>query len=90
MRSDPGLIERRRTITPPITPGGPTPPDAIAQYLAAEQDLGRIRSGTNCLEAALVLLATLFDIGIMPTHGSVADTHLFGRAGELLVYGLGE
>lgn len=90
MRSDPEFIERRRTMTPPITPDGPTPPEALAQYLAAEQHLGRIRADINCLEAALILLATLFGIGLMPTQGPGADTHLIRRAVELFVHGLDE
>ena len=43
MRSDPELIERRRTMTSPIPLGELSPPEAIAQYLGAEQELGRIR-----------------------------------------------
>lgn len=88
IRSDPELIERRRTMTPPITPDGPTPPEAIAQYLAAEQELGRIRADIDSLEAALVLLATLFGIGLMPTRGPGADTRLIRSAVELFVHGL--
>jgi AcrR family transcriptional regulator len=90
IRSDPELIERRRTMTPPINPDGPTPPEAIAQYLAAEQHLGRIRADIKCLEAAIVLLATLFGIGLMPTHGPGADTAMIRSAVELFVHGLDE
>lgn len=90
MRSDPELIERRRTMTPPVNPDGPTPPEAIAQYLAAEQHLGRIRTDVNCLDAGLVLLATLLGIGLMPTQGSGADAAMIRSAVELFVHGLHE
>jgi AcrR family transcriptional regulator len=90
LHSDPELIERRRTMAPPISLNGPTPPEAIAQYLVAEQERGRIRSDIDCLEAALVLLATLFGIGLMPTQGPGADTHMIRRAVELFVHGMEE
>ena len=90
LHSDPELIERRRTMAPPISLNGPTPPEAIAQYLVAEQERGRIRSDIDCLEAALVLLATLFGIGLMPTQGPGDDTHMIRRAVELFVHGLAE
>ena len=88
MLSDPELIDRRRTMTPPAGLDGPTPPEAIAQYLAAEQDLGRIRTGINTVEAALVLLATLFGLGLMPAHEPGADTRLIRSAVEIYVHGL--
>ena len=85
MRSDPELSERRRTMTPPI------PPDAIAQYPGAEQNLGRIRHDVNCLDAALVLLATLFGIGLMPNDtADMTDRNnlLIRSAAELFLHGL--
>jgi AcrR family transcriptional regulator len=91
MRSDPELIERRRTMTPLIPPDGPSPPEAIAQYLGAEQNLGRIRRDINCLDATLILLATLFGIGLMPNDtADMTDRNnlLIRSAVELLVHGL--
>lgn len=91
MRTDPELIARRRTMAPPISPDGPSPPEAIAQYLTAEQERGRIRSDVNCLDAALVLLATLFGIGLMPNEPGSAperDNSLVRSAVELFVRGL--
>ena len=88
MRSDPELM---RTMTPPIPPDGPSPPDAIAQYLGAEQNLGRIRRDVNCLDAALVLLATLFGICLMPNDtADMTDRNnlLIRSAVELFVHGL--
>ena len=88
MRSDPELM---RTMTPPIPPDGPSPPDAIAQYLGAEQNLGRIRRDVNCLDAALILLATLFGIGLMPNDtADMTDRNnlLIRSAVELFVHGL--
>ena len=91
MRSDPELIERRRRMTPPIPPDGPSPPEAIAQYLGAEQNLGRIRHDVNCLDAALVLLATLFGICLMPNDtADMTDRNnlLIRSAVELFLHGL--
>lgn len=91
MRSDPELIERRRTMTPLIPPDGPSPPEAIAQYLGAEQNLGRIRRDINCIDATLILLATLFGIGLMPNDtADMTDRNnlLIRSAVELLVHGL--
>ena len=88
MRSDP---ERRRTMTPPILPDGPSPPEAIAQYLGAEQNLGRIRRDVDCLDAALILLATLFGICLMPNDtADMTDRNnlLIRSAVELFVHGL--
>ena len=88
MRSDPELM---RTMTPPIPPDGPSPPEAIAQYLGAEQNLGRIRRDVNCLDAALILLATLFGIGLMPNDtADMTDRNnlLIRSAVELFVHGL--
>jgi hypothetical protein len=88
MRSDPELM---RTMTPPIPPDGPSPPDAIAQYLGAEQNLGRIRHDVNCLDAAPILLATLFGIGLMPKDtADMTDRNnlLIRSAVELFLHGL--
>lgn len=91
MRTDPELIARRQTMTPPISPDGPSPPEAMTQYLRAEQERGRIRAGVNCLDAALVLLAALFGIGLMPSDGgdtAERDNSLIRSAVELFVHGL--
>jgi AcrR family transcriptional regulator len=91
MRSDPELIERRRTMTPPISPDGPSPPEALAHYLGAEQERGRIRADVDCLDVALVLLATLFGIGLMPDDLSDVtdrDNPLIRSAVELFFRGL--
>ena len=85
MRRGPELIERRRTMTPPI------PPEAIAQYPGAKQNLGRIRRNINCLDAALILLATLFGIGLMPNDtADMTDRNnlLIRSAAELFLHGL--
>ena len=75
-------------MTPPVHPDGPTPPEAIAQYLAAEQEFGRIRPDVDCLEAAIVLLAALFGIGLMPTPDGSVDTPLVHGAVALFMRGL--
>jgi hypothetical protein len=91
MRTDPELMARRQTMTPPIAADGPSPPEAIAHYLRAEQERGRIRADVNCLDAALVLLATLFGISLMPNDVADSlerDNSLISAAVELFVGGL--
>jgi len=67
--SDPELAAQRRAALaagPGLPPG---PPDAIAAYLAAEQHLGRVRADVDPVEAAIVVLATLFGLGATPSPG---------------------
>ena len=76
--TDPDLAREHRTA---MANAGPDlmalgPPGVIAAYLAAEQRLGRIQSGIDAGEAAIVILATLFGIALVPDDpeaGSVAD-----------------
>ena len=65
------------------------PPKVIADYLEAEQKLGRIRSDLPAAEVAGVLLATLFGLGIVATKGvEGVDHRLLASAVRLIAAGL--
>ena len=64
IQADPELAALRRStlaLSGPL-PGGP--PEAIAAYLAAERDRGRVRADVEPADASLVLLATLFGLAM--------------------------
>ena len=63
IRSDPELAAQRRAH---VAGQGrlPGPPRAIAEYLAAEQRLGRVRSDIDPEEVAIMILAMLFGLAI--------------------------
>jgi AcrR family transcriptional regulator len=63
IRSDPELAGQRQALA--ASQGRlPGPPRAIADYLAAEQRLGRVRSDIDPEETALMILAMLFGLAI--------------------------
>jgi len=67
---DPELAAQRRRAL--AAAGGslpPGPPEAIAAYLAAEKDLGRVRSDVNPREAAVLILAALFGLAADQSSG---------------------
>ena len=70
LQADPELARQRRVA---LEEGAtlPGPPGALAAYLAAERDLGRVSSGVDPSAAAVVLLATLF--GLAMTDGGRLD-----------------
>ena len=55
------------------------PPYLLAQYLAAEQQLGRIRPELDAGQLAVVLLATLFGLGLNPSTPPGATDHALLR-----------
>lgn len=87
--SDPELAaQRRRALAarPGLPPG---PPDAIAAYLAAEQRLGRVRADVDPVEAAIIVLATLFGLGATPAPGGGApEPERLRGAVRLLLHGI--
>jgi AcrR family transcriptional regulator len=64
--SDPDLAERRRELAPQHLEDGPHPPMYLAAYLSEEQKLGRIRYDVDCVQAAMMLLASMFGLAMMP------------------------
>jgi AcrR family transcriptional regulator len=65
------------------------PPHLLAQYLAAEQQHGRIRPDLDPGQIAVVLLATLFGLALNPTAGPGATNHMMIRAAvTITLYGI--
>jgi AcrR family transcriptional regulator len=89
--TDPELAGRRGTTVPAPGHGAlPGPPMFLAEYLAAEQTVGRIRAEVLCDEAAVVLLATLFGLALIPSSpGTVVDKDLLKAAVRNFVVGTG-
>ena len=67
--ADPELAGRQRIPGPDtaLPPDRPDVPGYLADYLRAEQRLGRARADLDCHAAAITLLATLFGIAMAPT-----------------------
>jgi hypothetical protein len=61
----------------------------IAAYLAAEQSLGRIRADVDPAQVAVVVLATLFGLALVPSgDGNGVDQDLLASAVRLLTTGI--
>ena len=67
IQADPELARQRQAVLAASGPLPGGPPQAIAAYLAAEQQLGRVTREVDPTEAAVMLLATLF--GLAMTNG---------------------
>ncbi len=89
MLADPELAAQRRR--PPYPGGpGPGPPVRIAEYLAAEQRLGRVRADADPQRATMILLAVLFGLAVGPPAApGPVDPDLIRDAVRLLLTGLG-
>lgn len=85
--TDPELAHQRRQMGPALPPGRPVgPPDFIARYLAAEQRLGRVRGDADPEQLAVIMLATLFGLSVLPSDdGAGVDQELVAAAVKLLV-----
>ena len=84
--SDPELARRRQALMQEGPDQPPGPPQAIARYLAAEQAGGRVRSDAEPRAMAIVLLATLFGLALVPPEtGSTIDRGLVEAAVRLIV-----
>jgi AcrR family transcriptional regulator len=88
--TDPDLArQQRQAVT--AHPEGPLvgPPMYIAAYLAAEQSLGRIRADVDPAQVAVVVLATLFGLALVPSgDGNGVDQDLLASAVRLLTTGI--
>jgi AcrR family transcriptional regulator len=89
--SDPELSAQRRHAL--AAAGGtlpPGPPEAVGVYLAAEQELGRVRAEVDPHEAARLILGFLFSIAVMPTvEEAVIDPNRLASAVRIFVHGIG-
>jgi AcrR family transcriptional regulator len=91
IQADPELAALRRSalaIGAPL-PGGP--PEAIAAYLSAERDLGRVRPDVDPAEAAIVVLAVLFGLAITASApGTRLEADRIRSAVRMLTRGVAE
>jgi AcrR family transcriptional regulator len=90
MLTDPELARqhpRNGAMPPPgLLPG---PPEYLARYLAAEQRLGRLRDDVEPARTAIIILATLFSLGMLPSReGAAVDPELLATAIDLLTTGM--
>jgi AcrR family transcriptional regulator len=88
--ADPELAAQRRAA---MAAAGsslpPGPPEAVAAYLAAEQQLGRVRADLDPRQAATVLLGMLLALGTIPTLGDEGlSPERVASAVRLLVRGI--
>ena len=66
------------------------PPHDIAQYLAKEQTLGRVRADCDPILAAITLLAMLFGLAVHPVLGKdLAESELLCASVSYFVDGFG-
>jgi len=88
--ADPELARQRYQTAPALPEGRPVgPPEFIAEYLAAEQKLGRVRADVATEQVAVVILATLFGLSLLPSdEGTGVDRHLLVAAVRLLLTGI--
>ncbi len=105
MLTDPELGARRRagisalhTADPTGAVAGlpdPNPPALMAQYLKAEQQLGRVRPEIDPTRAAITILATLMGLAVLPPQDPLHDPSddpiaaaLLETAADILAKGL--
>ena len=88
--TDPDLARQQRQAVA-AHPEGPLvgPPMYIAAYLAAEQSLGRVRGDVDPAQVAVVVLATLFGLALVPSGDAKGvDRGLLASAVRLLTTGI--
>ena len=92
LRADPELA---RSLQVAATTQGPPPgpPASLAAYLAAEQALGRVRPEIDAERTAIVVLATLFGLAMVPGDadadlGADLDAGLIDAAVEIVLTGI--
>jgi AcrR family transcriptional regulator len=67
----------------------PGPPAFVAAYLAAEQTRGRVRADVDTKRTAVVMLAMLFGIAMLPSTDDGMDTALIDTAVDTILAGIG-
>jgi AcrR family transcriptional regulator len=88
--TDPELAGRRRQAVATLRTGKlEGPPQLIAEYLRAEQQLGRVRTDATAEDMAVTVLAALFGIALMSVEREDAvDGDLLSRTVRVLVSGI--
>jgi AcrR family transcriptional regulator len=88
LMTDPELANHRHP-GPTGAAGADAAPHFIAQYLTAEQALGRVRPDLQCDQIEVILLALLLGIALSPApEGSTINEQLLDTAIHTLVEGL--
>jgi AcrR family transcriptional regulator len=90
LANDPELARQHPTASPAATlqsQGGP--PYMLARYLAAEQELNRIRADIDTDQTAIILLAALFGLSANPVTRPGPETeNLIAAAVNAMVNGI--
>jgi AcrR family transcriptional regulator len=88
--TDPDLArQQRQAVAARPEEGLVGPPMYVAAYLAADQSLGRVRGDVDPAQVAVVVLATLFGLALVPSgDGNGVDRDLLASAVRLLTTGI--
>lgn len=88
--TDPELASARATMhADPVGAGHGGPPERLAEYLAAEQQLGRVRADLDPWRVANTVLALLFALALQPPRSDPDLSNArIDDAVDLLVRGL--
>jgi AcrR family transcriptional regulator len=88
--TDPELADRRRQAVTELRTGKlEGPPQLIAEYLRAEQQLGRVRTDATAEDMAVTVLAALFGMALMSIdRDDAAEGDLLSRTVRVLVSGI--
>ena len=87
LRADPDLARNLQQSAANAPADGP--PESLTAYLAAEQRLGRVRADVEVEGAAVVILAVLFGLAMIPSEPDRAvEPALIDAAIDLLLTGL--
>jgi AcrR family transcriptional regulator len=89
LMSDPELVPQQSADVNPLSVesvGGP--PLLLAEYLAAEQRLGRIRATVDTTSLAVLLLAALFGLAISPLGASGSLEAVLEQAVRMVLDGV--
>ena len=87
LRADPDLARNLHQAAAGAPADGP--PESITAYLAAEQHLGRVRADVDAERTAVIILALLFGLAMIPAEPEQAvDPALIQAAIDLLLTGL--
>lgn len=91
MLTDPELsAQRARALAPAAASdkyAPPRPHDAIAEYLAAEQHLGRVRADLDPQSAAVTILSALFGLALMPA-AEATQSSIVAKLVDVMMRGL--
>ena len=87
LRADPELARSLHQAAAGVPAEGP--PESVTAYLAAEQRLGRVRADVDVEHAAVIILAILFGLAMIPAEPERAVDPAIIEAGvDLLLTGL--